>query len=42
MVLCGGINMVMDIVSMIYTMDVHEEVDTVQNYWLNDEYPYCS
>ena len=32
--------MVMDIVSMTYA-DVHDEVHNVQNYWLNEEYPYA-
>ena len=40
MVLCGGIKYgdgysIDDLYS-----DVHEEVHNVQNYWLNEEYPY--
>ena len=41
MVLCGGIKYgdgysIDDLYS-----DVHEEVHNVQNYWLNEEYPYA-
>ena len=39
MVLCGGIKYGsgFDINELYH--DVHHEVETVQNYWLNEEYP---
>ena len=40
MVLCGGIKYG-DGYSIDDTLeDVHDEIYNVQNYWLNEEYPY--
>ena len=33
--------MVMDLVSMTFTTMFTHEVETVQNYWLHEEYPYA-
>ena len=41
MVLCGGIKYGDGYsIDDLYT-DVHHAVETVQNYWLNEEYPYA-
>ena len=41
MVLCGGIKYGQGFSIDDLYHDVHHEVETVQNYWLNDEYPYA-
>ena len=41
MVLCGGIKYGSGYSIDDLYQDVHEEVHTVQNYWLHDEYPYA-
>lgn len=41
MELCGGIKYGDSYdINELY-QDVHDEVDNVQNYWLNEEYPYA-
>ena len=41
MVLCGGIKYSSGYsIDDLYS-DVHDEVHNVQNYWLNEEYPYA-
>ena len=41
MVLCGGIKYGDGYdINELYS-DVHHEVEIVQNYWLNEEYPYA-
>lgn len=41
MVLCGGIKYACGYSIDDLYQDVHEEVHNVQNYWLNEEYPYA-
>ena len=41
MVLCGGIKYVSGYSIDDLYQDVHNEVDNVQNYWLNEEFPYA-
>ena len=41
MVLCGGIKYGGGYSIDDLYQDVHEEVHNVQNYWLNEEYPYA-
>ena len=41
MVLCGGIKYGDGFSIDDLYLDVNKEVDNVQNYWLNEEYPYA-
>jgi len=41
MVLCGGIKYGSGYDINDLYRDIHDEVDNVQNYWLNEEYPYA-
>ena len=41
MVLCGGIKYGDGYSIDDLYADVHDEVHNVQNYWLNEEYPYA-
>ena len=41
MVLCGGIKYGSGFDIDDLYQDVKQEVDNVQNYWLNEEYPYA-
>ena len=41
MVLCGGIKYGSGYSIDDLYQDVHNEVDNVQNYWLNEEFPYA-